>query len=68
MGVQTWHSEAISSSIDWSWAISIGSSGQRRIGVSAPTCTGTDSTARTPSGSSTEVPVVTSKMTAPGPA
>ena len=46
---------------------SMGSSGQRRIGRVSPTCTGTDKIALTPSGSSREVPVVTSKTTAPGP-
>ena len=36
--------------------------------VVSPTWTGTDTIALMPSGSSTEVPVVTSKTTAPGPA
>ncbi len=65
--VQTWHRAPTSIRTDSACATSIGSSGQRRIGRVSPTCTGTDKIALTPSGSSTEVPVVTSKTTAPGP-
>ena len=66
--VHTWHSAATSIRTDSACGTSIGSSGQRRIGLVSPTWTGTDKIALMPSGSSTEVPVVTSKTTAPGPA
>ena len=66
--VHTWHTAAMSMRTDSACDTSIGSSGQRRIGLVSPTCTGTDRVALMPSGSSTLVPVVTSKTTAPGPA
>ena len=65
--VQTWHRAPTSIRTDSACGTSMGSSGQRRIGRVSPTCTVTDKIALTPSGSSTEVPVVTSKTTAPGP-
>src|SRR5262245_27316353 len=45
----------------------MGSWGQRRIGRVTPTWTGTDSVARIALGSVSDVLVITSKTTAPGP-